>query len=109
MMRWLRALFFLGPRRDLCEEIRALLRAGPLPTLAIADALRISAGSAYSMLRGMEADGELASYLGDELIPERGNRPRRYWKLDGTRRFNDDSEISLALREAGVGRVMGLA
>jgi len=95
--RFLRWLF--GPRRDLREEIRVMLRGGPMYTLAIADALRISSGRTHGILLSMETDGELVSYLGDELIPERGNRPRRYWKLDGTRRYDDESETGLALWE----------
>lgn len=37
-------------------------------------------GSVYPALRDLEADGLLESYEGEPL-PERGGRPRRYYKL----------------------------
>ena len=40
-------------------------------------------GSIYPALRDMERDGLLESYDGEEVIPERGGRPRRYYKLTG--------------------------
>ncbi len=38
-------------------------------------------GSVYPALRGMEREGLVESYEG-EPIPERGGRPRRYYKLN---------------------------
>lgn len=38
-------------------------------------------GSIYPALRDMEREGLLESYNGDEVIPERGGRPRRYYRL----------------------------
>ena len=36
-------------------------------------------GNLYPLLRDMEAEGVLASREGDP-VPERGNRPRRYYR-----------------------------
>jgi PadR family transcriptional regulator len=38
-------------------------------------------GSLYPALRDLERDGMVESYNGDEVVPERGGRPRRYYKL----------------------------
>lgn len=42
--------------------------------------LNLHAGSVYPALRELEGDGFLKSYEG-EPMPERGGRPRRYYKL----------------------------
>ena len=38
-------------------------------------------GSIYPALRDMERDGLVESYNGGEVVPERGGRPRRYYRL----------------------------
>lgn len=43
-------------------------------------ALALGQGSVYPALRDMEREGLLESYEG-EALPERGGRPRRYYKL----------------------------
>lgn len=43
-------------------------------------AVKIAQGRVYPALRRLEAKGFLESYDGDPL-PERGNRPRRYYSL----------------------------
>jgi PadR family transcriptional regulator PadR len=42
--------------------------------------LKLHQGNVYPALRDLEADGLLKSYEGPPL-PERGGRPRRYYKL----------------------------
>ncbi len=48
--------------------------------------LELGQGSVYPALREMEREGMVKSYEG-EPMPERGGRPRRYYKLtaEGTR------------------------
>jgi PadR family transcriptional regulator, regulatory protein PadR len=43
--------------------------------------ITLNQGSIYPALRDMERDGLLESYNGDEVVPERGGRPRRYYRL----------------------------
>jgi PadR family transcriptional regulator PadR len=43
--------------------------------------MKLSQGATYEALRTMEGEGLVESYLGDEKVPERGGRPRRYFKL----------------------------
>lgn len=43
-------------------------------------------GNVYPTLRDLERRGYLTSYDGAEIIPERGGRPRRYYKLTPTGR-----------------------
>jgi PadR family transcriptional regulator PadR len=42
--------------------------------------VRLSQGTIYPKLRELESDGFVTSYEGEQL-PERGGRPRRYYKL----------------------------
>lgn len=53
--------------------------------------LQLGQGSVYPALRDLEREGLVKSWEADPL-PERGGRPRRYYKLTG--------EGSRALREA---------
>lgn len=42
--------------------------------------VRLHQGSVYPALRGLEREGLVESYEGP-LLPERGGRPRRYYRL----------------------------
>jgi PadR family transcriptional regulator PadR len=55
---------------DLIERVRTLTSGG----------IELHQGSIYPALREMEREGLLTSYESDPL-PERGGRPRRYFKL----------------------------
>lgn len=65
-----------------------VLRAGPSWGLEVIERVKANTksrillhqGNVYPILRGLEADGFLDSYEGEPL-PERGDRPRRYYKL----------------------------
>lgn len=59
--------------------------------------IKLHQGTIYPLLRDMEADGLLASYEG-EPMPERGGRPRRYYKLTAV-----GARTALDHREAAVG------
>src|SRR6266498_3024341 len=60
--------------------------------------MKIQQGRVYPVLRALEADGLLESYDGDPL-PERGGRPRRYYKLTakGLRAAKDDAKVIAGL------------
>lgn len=60
--------------------------------------LELHQGAVYPALRAMEADGLLASYEADPT-PERGGRPRRYYKLtaEGARAATRDHETVSSL------------
>lgn len=45
--------------------------------------IELGQGSVYPALRDLEREGLLESYEG-EPVPERGGRPRRYYKLNAT-------------------------
>jgi PadR family transcriptional regulator, regulatory protein PadR len=55
--------------------------------------IRLGQGSVYPALRGLEDDGFVKSYDG-EPMPDRGGRPRRYYKLtaEGRRAALADGE-----------------
>lgn len=43
--------------------------------------MRLSSGSLYPALRALEREGKLESYEGVVEVPERGYRPRRYYRI----------------------------
>ena len=61
-------------------------------------------GRVYPVLRELEADGLLESYDGEPL-PERGGRPRRYYKLtaEGRRAAKADARAILGLLKPALG------
>lgn len=67
--------------------------------------LRIQQGRVYPTLRALEAEGLLESYDGDPL-PERGGRPRRYYKLtaEGLRAARQDARAIAGLLKLALGR-----
>jgi PadR family transcriptional regulator PadR len=69
-------------------------------------AVSLHQGSVYPLLRELEDDGFLDSYEGDAL-PERGGRPRRYYKLTaaGRRAALEERQAILGLFGAPVGVV----
>ncbi|HVF58249.1 MAG TPA: PadR family transcriptional regulator [Thermoanaerobaculia bacterium] len=62
--------------------------------------IRLHQGSVYPALRSLEREGLIGSYRGDPL-PERGGRPRRYYKLtaEGYRVATQQQETALRLFE----------
>ncbi len=56
-------------------------------------------GSVYPALRAMEREGLVESYDGEDPPPERGGRPRRYYKLTakGQRAATAQAEAVLGL------------
>jgi len=60
-------------------------------------------GSVYPALRSLEREGLVESYEG-EVTPERGGRPRRYYRLtaEGLRSAHGDRVAVLGLFEAPV-------
>lgn len=69
------------------SQVLQVLRAGPSYGLEIIERVQKSCGgtilfpsTVYPLLRELEEQGYLESYEGDPL-PERGDRPRRYYKL----------------------------
>jgi len=60
--------------------------------------LSLNQGSVYPALRDMEREGLVASYEG-ETTPERGGRPRIYYRItaEGLRAAREQSETVLAL------------
>jgi PadR family transcriptional regulator PadR len=69
-------------------------------------ALKIQQGRVYPVLRALEAEGLLESYDGDPL-PERGGRPRRYYKLTakGLRAARENANAIFGLFAPALGRV----
>ena len=73
---------------DLETALLQALASGPSYGLELITRVRtnpdadvaINEGNVYPALRAMEREGLLESYEGDPL-PERGGRPRRYYKL----------------------------
>jgi PadR family transcriptional regulator PadR len=66
--------------------------------------LRIQQGRVYPVLRQLEAEGLLESYDGDPM-PERGGRPRRYYKLtaEGMRAARADAKAIAGLLKLALG------
>ena len=67
-----------------------VLEAGPAYGLQIIDTVKSQIGwtNVYPTLRRMERMGFLESYEADAGLPERGGRPRRYYRItDLGRRF----------------------
>ena|SRR5437868_1213136 len=66
--------------------------------------LKIPQGSVYPVLRSLEADGLLESYDGEPL-PERGGRPRRYYKLtaEGLRAAREEAKAVYGLFKLALG------
>ncbi len=58
-------------------EVANLLLAGTMNSLD----LTTTAGVRHHSLWAMEKEGLLRSWEGTELVPERGNRPRRFYAL----------------------------
>jgi PadR family transcriptional regulator, regulatory protein PadR len=60
--------------------------------------LVLGQGSVYPALRELEREGLLESYEGDPL-PERGGRPRRYYKLNalGAKAAIEQREVVMGL------------
>lgn len=69
---------------DLIERVRA----------STDGALVLHQGSVYPALRELEREGLLESYEGEPL-PERGGRPRRYYRItaDGKRAARQHAEV----------------
>lgn len=67
--------------------------------------LKIPQGSVYPVLRELEAEGLLESYDGEPL-PERGGRPRRYYKLtaEGLRAAKEEAKAVYGLFKIALGR-----
>jgi len=59
-------------------------------------------GSVYPALRDLEGDGFLDSYEG-ELLPERGGRPRRYYKLTAAGRTAARQQREAVMALCGLG------
>jgi DNA-binding PadR family transcriptional regulator len=57
---------------DLCDRVLARFGVSIGPRI-------------YPPLRALEREGVLVSYEGTEVVPERGGRPRRYYRLAGAR------------------------
>lgn len=62
------------------------------------DAVQLGNASVYPALRALEREGLIDSYEGDPL-PERGGRPRRYYKLTalGAKAATENRKTALAL------------
>jgi PadR family transcriptional regulator PadR len=60
--------------------------------------LKLGQGSVYPALRDLEKEGLVESYEADPL-PERGGRPRRYYKITATgrRAAREDGQVVAAL------------
>ena len=67
--------------------------------------LKIVQGRVYPALRELEAEGLLESYDGESL-PERGGRPRRYYKLtaEGLRLAKEEAKAVFGLLKPALGR-----
>ena len=67
--------------------------------------MRIVQGRVYPALRELEAEGLLESYDG-EPMPERGGRPRRYYKLtaEGLRAAREEAKAMYMLLKPALGR-----
>ena len=61
-------------------------------------------GRVYPALRGLEVEGLLESYDGEPL-PERGGRPRRYYRItaEGRRVAQEDAQTFSGFFEMGLG------
>ncbi len=61
--------------------------------------MKLHEGSAYPALRSLEREGLVKSYESPEPIPERGGRPRRYYKLTakGARAVTEQAGIITGL------------
>jgi PadR family transcriptional regulator PadR len=66
--------------------------------------LKLKQGRVYPVLRAMESGGLVESYDGDPL-PERGGRPRRYYRItaDGRRVAKEDARIAVGLFKPALG------
>jgi PadR family transcriptional regulator, regulatory protein PadR len=66
--------------------------------------IKIPQGRVYPILRELEHDGLLESYDGDPL-PERGGRPRRYYRLtaEGLRMARADAKVLVGLLNPALG------
>jgi PadR family transcriptional regulator PadR len=66
--------------------------------------VKLLQGRVYPALRELEAEGLLESYDGEPL-PERGGRPRRYYKLtaEGRRAAREDARAILGLVKPALG------
>lgn len=76
-----------APTNPTKVAILQILLAGPAPGLDIQRAMQgddlpnlLRPSAPYHALWALEDDGYLESFEG-ELLPERGNRPRRYYRL----------------------------
>jgi len=76
--------------------------------------LTLSQARVYPALSAMEDDGLVEMFVGDEPIPERGGRPRRYFKLtaEGMKTAKQDRAVAqglFGLVPAKVRALIGLA
>jgi len=64
--------------------------------------VKLGQGSVYPALRSLEAEGLIESYEGEPL-PERGGRPRRYYKLtaEGAKAASEQRAAVRGLFELG--------
>jgi PadR family transcriptional regulator PadR len=67
--------------------------------------VKILQGRVYPVLRELEAEGLLEGYDGKPM-PERGGRPRRYYRLtaEGLRAAREDARAMYALLRPALGR-----
>jgi PadR family transcriptional regulator len=68
--------------------------------------VKIQQGRVYPVLRNLESEGLLESYDGDPM-PERGGRPRRYYRLtaEGLRTAKEEAQAVYALLKPALRRV----
>jgi len=69
------------------QEILSLLRVRDLTALQVLDLMehpKKSQGAVYKALRKMEREQYVESYKGTTPVPERGGRPRIFYRLTGT-------------------------
>ncbi len=61
--------------------------------------MKLHEGSVYPALRSLERDGFIKSFDGAEPVPERGGRPRRYYKLTakGAKAVSEQTSIITGL------------
>ncbi len=61
--------------------------------------VELNQGSVYPALRALEKEGLVESYDGKEVIPDRGGRPRRYYRItaEGMRAARDDQKAAFGL------------